>query len=94
MPRLRSAFRDLGVPGWKRHKWDQKQHPLICAQRAWPLWGVLEVPRGPTIVLDMLRVVSHIYLQMPAAVRLTLIALSLSFIAVGGYHRDSIPAFW
>ena len=35
----------------------------------------------------MLRVVSHIYLQMPAAVRLTLIALSLSFIAVGGYHR-------
>jgi len=40
-----------------------------------------------TIVLDMLRVVGHIYLQMPAAVRLTLIALSLAFIAVGGYYR-------
>src|SRR4051812_29329129 len=42
---------------------------------------------APTIVLDMLRVVGHIYLRMPAAVRLTLIALSLTFVAVGGYHR-------
>jgi hypothetical protein len=35
----------------------------------------------------MLRVFDHIYFRMPAAVRFTLIALSLAFIAVGGYHR-------
>jgi Phospholipid methyltransferase len=53
------------------------------------LAGVVASPESdaPTIVLDMLRVVGHIYLRMPAAVRLTLIVLSLAFMAVGGYHR-------
>src|SRR5436305_5658560 len=35
----------------------------------------------------MPRVFSHSYRIMPEAVRFTLIALSLAFIAVGGYHR-------
>ena len=42
---------------------------------------------GYTRVLDTAREIDHSYLLMSEAVRFTLIAISLPFIAVGGYHR-------